>query len=263
MKTTNALRQSRPARPHFPRGASTALPMTPAPAGSWRYPSAPKTHWSFAVAIVAALSLHAAMFYGFNSKPARRGAAAPQATGQVVQFEMPPVVPEETEDKPTELAEESSPTVAVPQLAEVPTSVSLTDFTQTIDLRPKTEVDANALRSMTIPVNHGRGGSGLGTGGDIFKLADLDRIPQAVAQPAPQFPQNQGLEGGVVRLSFIVDADGNVRDPKIVDATDHAFETPAINGVKKWKFRPGMKGGRKVATLMEVPIRFELTDPQG
>lgn len=261
--TTNTLRKSRPARPHFPRGASTALPMTPAPAGSWRYPSAPKTHWSFALAIVAALSLHAAMFYGFNSKPVRPRAAAPQAIEQVIQLEMPPVVPEESDDKPTELAEESSPTVAVPQLAEVPTSVALTDFTQQIDLRPKTEVDANALRSMTIPVNHGRGGSGLAGGGNIFKLSDLDRIPQVVAQPAPQFPQNPGLDNGVVRLTFIVDADGNVRDPKIVSATDQAFETPAINGVKKWKFRPGMKGGRKVATLMEVPIRFELTEPQG
>lgn len=263
MMTTNTLRKSRPARPHFPRGAGTALPMTPAPVGSWRYPSAPKTHWGLALAIVGALSLHAAMIYGFNSPPKRPRAAAPHATEQVIQLEMPPVVPEESEDKPAELAEEASPTVAVPQLAEVPTSVALTDFTQTVDLRPKTEVDANALRSMTIPVNHGRGGGGLGGGGDIFKLSDLDRVPQAIAQPAPQFPQNPGLESGVVRLTFIVDADGNVRDPRIVDATDPAFEGPAISGVKKWKFRPGMKGGRKVATLMVVPIRFMLTDPQG
>lgn len=48
--------------------------MTPASAGSWRYPSAPKTHWTFALAIVGAVSLHAALFYGFESKPVGVGA---------------------------------------------------------------------------------------------------------------------------------------------------------------------------------------------
>lgn len=263
MNSTNTLSKTRRPRPHFPRGAASALPMTPAPAGSWRYPSAPKTHWTFAVAVIGALSLHAAMFYGFETKPTRKAIVAPKATEQVIQMEMPTLPPEETEDKLTELVEEQAPSIAVPQLADVPSSVALTEFSQPVDLRPKAEVDANAFRSMTIPVNHGRGGNGLGNGGALFKLADLDRIPQAVAQPAPQFPQTPGLESGVVKVSFIVDADGNVRDPKIVDSTDYQFDSAALRGVQRWKFRPGMKGGRKVATLMEVPIRFELTDPQG
>jgi protein TonB len=237
--------------------------MTPPPAGSWRYPSAPKTHWTFAVAIVAAVSLHAAMFYGFETKPARKAAVAPQRAEQVIQMEMPPLPPEETEDKPTELVEEQTTTVAVPQLADVPSAVALTEFSQSIDLRPKAEVDATAFKSMTIPVNHGRGGSGLGNGGTIFNLSDLDRVPQAVAQPSPRAPQTPGLENGVVRVSFIVDAEGNVREPKVVESTNSEFEKTAIQGVQRWKFRPGMKGGRKVATLMEVPIRFQFDEPQG
>ncbi|MBI2512302.1 MAG: TonB family protein [Opitutae bacterium] len=263
MNSTNTVSPSRRARPHFPRGAASALPMTPPPAGSWRYPAAPKTRWTFAVAVLGAMSLHAAMFYSFESKPARKAAVATKATEQVIQMEMPPLPPEEIEDKPTELVEQQTPTIAVPQLADVPSAVALTDFSQPIDLRPKAEVDANALRSMTIPVNHGRGGNGFGNAGNLFKLSDLDRIPQAVAQPAPSFPQTPGLESGVVRVSFIVDAEGNVREPKVVDSSDYAFEAAAVRGVQRWKFRPGMKGGRKVATLMEVPIRFESTDPQG
>lgn len=247
-------------RPHFPRGAASALPMTPPPTGSWRYPSAPKTHWTFAVAIVGAVSLHAAMFYGFESKPVRPRAEAKVAE-QAIQMEMPPLAPEEVEEKPTELVDEPTPTVAVPQLADVPSAVALADFVQPVDLRPKAAVDANAFRSMTIPVNHGRGGNGLGHGGSIFKLSDLDRVPQPVAQPAPRFPQTPGLENGVVLVSFVVDADGNVREPKVVDSSDHEFEASAIQGVQRWKFRPGMKGGRRVATLMEVPIRFESQDP--
>ncbi|WP_415909680.1 energy transducer TonB [Oleiharenicola sp. Vm1] len=263
MNSTNTRSPSRRPRPHFPRGAASALPMTPPPAGSWRYPAAPKTHWTFALAIVAAVSLHAAMFYGFEAKPARKVAAVAKPTESVIQMEMPPLPPEETEDKPTELVEEQTTTVAVPQLADVPSAVSLTEFSQLVDLRPKAEIDANALRSMTIPVNHGRGGNGLGNGGSIFKLSDLDRIPQAVAQPSPHVPQTPGLENGVVRVSFIVDAEGNVREPKVVDSTNYEFEKPALEGVKRWKFRPGIKGGRKVATLMEVPIRFQFDEPQG
>lgn len=261
MNTTNTLSPSRRTHAHFPRGAASALPMTPPPAGSWRYPSTPKTRWPFAAAIIGAVSLHAAMLYSFEQPVVRKPVAA-KVTEQVIQMEMPPLPPEETEDnKPTELVEEQTTTVAVPQLADVPSAVALTEFSQPIDLRPKAEIDGAALRSMTIPVNHGRGSGNLGNGGSIFKLADLDRIPQAIAQPSPQSPQGPGIENGVVRVSFIVDADGNVRDPKVVESSDFAFESAAVQGVKRWKFRPGMKGGRKVATLMEVPIRFEYDDP--
>ena len=262
MNSTNTLSPSRRARPHFPRGAATALPMTPAPAGSWRYPSLPKTRWPFFAAVIGAVSLHAAMFYSFE-KPIVRKPVTAKVVEQSIQMEMPALPPEEAEDKPTELVEEQPSTIAVPQLADVPSAVAITDFTQQVDLRPKPEIDANAFRSMTIPVNHGRGGNGLGNSGTLFNLADLDRVPQAVAQPAPRFPQNSAMDRGVVRVSFIVDAEGNVREPKVIDSSDYQFESPAVEGVKRWKFRPGMKGGRKVATLMEVPIRFETSDPQG
>lgn len=236
--------------------------MTPPPAGSWRYPSTPKTRWPFAVAIIGAVSLHAAMFYSFET-PVVRKPVAPKFTEQVIQMEMPALPPEETDEKPTELVEEQATTIAVPQLADVPSAVALTEFSQPIDLRPKAEIDGAALRSMTIPVNYGRGGNGLANSGTLFNLADLDRVPQVVAQPAPRFPSNPALDEGVVRVSFIVDSEGNVREPRVVNSTDYQFEAPALEGVKRWKFRPGMKGGRKVATLMEVPIRFQTDDSQG
>lgn len=262
MKTTTSLRNQRRTRPHFPRGASTALPMTPPPPGSWRYTTVPKTRWSYVVALTLGLGLHAAMLYGFNSKPVRAQAAAAPKAEQVIQMEMPPIEPEQNEEKPQELAEEPAPTVAVPQLAEVPTMVAISDFSQQVDLRPKAEVDTNAFKSMTIPVNHGRGGSGLGGNGTLFKLSDLDRVPQAIAQPAPNYPPNlrEGLDEGTVVVSFIVDADGRVRDPRVLSSTAAEFEQAALKGVMRWKFNPGMKGGRKVATLMEVPLKFELTD---
>lgn len=234
--------------------------MTPAPAGSWRYRTERRPRFALAFAAVLALGLHAAVFYGTEQKSARpRAIAAP--VEQIVQIEMPTLPPEEPEQKVEELAEEQVASVAVPQLAEVPSAVVLSDFTQLVELRPKVDFDPNAMRAVTIPVNHGRGGSGLG-GGQLFKLSDLDRVPQVVSQPAPNVPSHLSArsDGGVVVVQFIVDAEGQVREPRVVNSTDHDYEHPALEGVKRWKFQPGVKSGRKVATLMEVPVRFEFTN---
>jgi protein TonB len=38
------------------------------------------------------------------------------------------------------------------------------------------------------------------------------------------------------------------------------FERPALEGVVRWKFRPGMKLGRKVNTRVIQPIDFSIND---
>lgn len=39
------------------------------------------------------------------------------------------------------------------------------------------------------------------------------------------------------------------------------FNEAAVQGVAKWKFRAGVRGGRKVNTQMRVPIVFRFDDP--
>lgn len=243
------------------RSTSSSVSPTSAPLGSWRYQTERKPRYALAFGAALALSLHAAVFYGTDTKSARPRVAA-AAQEQVVQIEMPALPPEEQEEKVQELAEEQVATVAVPQLAEVPSNVALSDFSQLVELRPQISVDSSALRTAMIPVNHGRGGGGLGNGGHLFKLSDLDRVPQAIAQPDPNFPQylRDQSEGGVVVVQFIVDADGDVRDARVVSSTERQLDRSALEGVRRWKFNPGMKNGRRVATLMEVPLRFRLTD---
>jgi protein TonB len=59
-------------------------------------------------------------------------------------------------------------------------------------------------------------------------------------------------------VQFIVSSDGRILDATVVESTDDRFNEPAVKGVYKWKFKPGMKGGRKVNTRMAVPIRFKI-----
>jgi len=63
-----------------------------------------------------------------------------------------------------------------------------------------------------------------------------------------------------VRVEFIVDTAGYVVNPVIIDSTHPGFNGPALEGVRKWKFRPGMKAGRKVNTRMQVPIVFRVVE---
>lgn len=94
---------------------------------------------------------------------------------------------------------------------------------------------------------------------DAFSLADIDQKPRPVFQSAPAYPSEmraRKLEG-VVSVLFIVDSSGKVQNPRVEKSNNPAFEKPALDAVRKWKFEPGVKGGQRVACKMRAPIRFQ------
>ena len=110
-------------------------------------------------------------------------------------------------------------------------------------------VDGSALRD-----------SGRGVRVAVFELADLDQAPVVLSQPLPQYPPSllRTAAAGEVTVTFVVDAEGVVRAVRITAATRPEFEVPALQAVARWKFRPGRKDGRAVATRVEVPIAFSV-----
>lgn len=94
---------------------------------------------------------------------------------------------------------------------------------------------------------------------DAFSLAEIDQKPRAIFQAAPTYPnelRSKKLEG-VVSILFVVDAAGKVSNPRVEKSSHVAFDKPALDAVKKWKFEPAIKGGQRVACKMRVPIRFQ------
>lgn len=92
-----------------------------------------------------------------------------------------------------------------------------------------------------------------------FSLAEIDQKPRAISQPAPMYPadmRSKKLEG-VVTVVFVVDAAGNVSSPRVENSSHSSFDKPALDAVKKWKFEPALRSGRRVACKMRVPIRFQ------
>jgi protein TonB len=54
----------------------------------------------------------------------------------------------------------------------------------------------------------------------------------------------------------VVDAQGRVQSPRVEKSSDSAFEKPALEAVRQWKFEPAMRNGQKVPTKLRIPIRF-------
>lgn len=92
-----------------------------------------------------------------------------------------------------------------------------------------------------------------------FSMAEIDQKPRALFQREPVFPpemRGKKIEG-VVTVTFVVDASGKVADPRVEKSSHPAFDKPALDAVRQWKFEPAVKGGQRVGCKMRVPIRFQ------
>ncbi len=92
-----------------------------------------------------------------------------------------------------------------------------------------------------------------------FSLSEIDQKPRPIFQSAPVFPpQLAGKKvDGLVTILFVVDATGKVSNPRVEKSSHPAFERPAVDAVKQWKFEPAVRGGKRVACKVRAPIRFQ------
>ncbi len=253
-----SVNRSRPMR--FPV-ARSSLPVARVATvrGSWRYHAPKRSGLVLFGAFLAAATLHAVLLLAFNGGARPKRVVASTAE-RVIQVELPPLAPDEPEEKVEELHDAEATAMAVPQLPDRPSIDRPDAFTQPMDFHPTVDLDPSALRQMTIPTRISRG-SGTGVA-SVFDLSELDRAPVATAQPAPQFPPQlkNSVNEARVTVNFVVDSTGRVVNANVVDSTHQGFHDAALDGVRRWKFRPGMKAGRKVATNMLVTIRFNVLD---
>jgi len=54
-----------------------------------------------------------------------------------------------------------------------------------------------------------------------------------------------------------------VLNPIVVESSYNGFEDAALSGVARWRFRAGMRGGRRVNTRMSVPIIKKIREDNG
>lgn len=213
----------------------------------------------FIIAALFSASFHVVVFFGIGRRH-HVAHVVVEEKPNVIRITMPDM--KDLEDPEPLLTDEPPPPdpgVYAPTLMDVPNRIALpNDFVQKIDFSSLIPPpDLNGAKIFVIPehIGHGKLAESIGS---IFNLADLDRVPEAVVQPSPVFPPalKREVDTARVRVEFIVDREGRVLEPVVMESTNSGFNEAALSGVSRWRFRPGMKGGRKVNTRMSVPINF-------
>ena len=158
--------------------------------------------------------------------------------------DQPPPPPTVEEDKPPEAPPE-------PQLAQAAEAIPLSANLEVASGSGGGMIGYGELRSLTAaaPVQE-----------EVFDVADLEKRPEAVSQIPPQYPselRKAKIEGSVT-LVFVLSEEGRVEDARVENSSRPEFEKPALEAIRKWKFRPGMKDGQPVRTYIRLPMRFRV-----
>ena len=233
----------------------------PSDRGSFHYDGLPPRSRIPWVAVLMSIGLHAVALLAFNNRPAAKKHVVVEEAPSTMM--MMPDLSDPEDEKPKELSDEepmTAPAIQVPMLADIPTMVPVDSFTQLVDPTVPMRTEMAAASVVAIPVNIQRGRPDSSKIKDLFNISELDRIPEAIVQTPPTFPYSLKEESpsARVRLGFIVSSKGDVIMPYVISSTHRGFERPALDAVLKWKFKPGMRGGRKVNTRVEQPIDFKV-----
>jgi len=200
--------------------------------------------------IAASLAVTAAVF-GFL--PFAHQVVKPERTLELRKAsaaDLPPPVEEEPPAPPPE-SEKPPETPPEPQLSEAPQQIAL---------------------NADLDVAVGSGGALAGFGGPqvlsaveavqetAFAIADLEKRPEPVSQVPPTYPaelRKAKIEGSVT-LVFVLNEEGRVEEARIENSSRPEFEKPALEALKRWRFKPGEKDGVAVKAYMRLPMSFRM-----
>jgi protein TonB len=214
----------------------------------------------FGMPVIIAAALHGALFL-VSAEPEEVVITAPT---KPVPITFTPMQEEPIATPPEDSASDSDtaasgpanplpmqPDVIPPLTPDHGITVPITPYRQAID-------PVKDLRGVTgLP-----GGNEFGTGPvgrpSIPGVDKLDRVPRAVTQTSPTYPDLMRREGvdGTVTVEFVVGTDGRVVQAEAVKWSRREFVEPAVRAVWRWRFEPGTQNGRKVSFRMAVPIQF-------
>lgn len=108
-------------------------------------------------------------------------------------------------------------------------------------------------------------------GRDVVDVSALDRPPTLRNAAEVQrilvaaYPAELRATGvtGEVQVAFVVTAEGETRDVRVVSASNEAFGEPALAAVRAMRFTPGELAGRAATARVQIPVSFTLarTEP--
>jgi len=103
----------------------------------------------------------------------------------------------------------------------------------------------------------GRGGN---AGGGLYQIGGGVSAPVPIFQPEAEFSDEarRAKYQGVCLISLIVDAQGNPQNPRVIRALGMGLDEKALEAVRKYKFKPAMKGNTPVPVMITIEVNFRL-----
>ena len=94
----------------------------------------------------------------------------------------------------------------------------------------------------------------------VFSTAEVDELPELVEDIHLLYPSQLERAGvdGLVQLQYVVGRDGRVdeRTIRVLASSHPAFLLAASQALRDSRFRPGRRGGRPTAVLVQQTFRF-------
>ena len=90
---------------------------------------------------------------------------------------------------------------------------------------------------------------------------DLDTPPRPTSKPPPRYPKEllKKRQGGRVIVLVTVNERGLVSNASVKESSGFAeMDKAALAAAKRWKFKPGIKGGRKAVMTAKIPFNFRV-----
>jgi serine/threonine-protein kinase len=96
--------------------------------------------------------------------------------------------------------------------------------------------------------------------GELVSLGPDVAPPRKLSGDSPRTPaaaRNLRLSGSVL-LEFLVDEEGRVLDPKVVESAGGLLDTACLEAVRTWRYQPATKEGVRVKVVQKAKFTFQL-----
>jgi len=103
-------------------------------------------------------------------------------------------------------------------------------------------------------------GEGGGNGGGPFRVGGGVTPPTVLSRVEPQYSEEarKARYQGTVVLEAIVKRDGTVDILRVVRSLGFGLDENAIQALKQWRFKPGMRNGIPVDVALNIEVNFNL-----
>jgi periplasmic protein TonB len=100
--------------------------------------------------------------------------------------------------------------------------------------------------------------------GVVWDVDQVDTRPKPIKREPPDFPgEKRGLfMRGQVTIQFVVTTTGQVAEPVVLSSNNDYFTGPAVDAIRRWRFKPAEKEGVPVNCRMQLPMSFSVDGRQ-